>query len=370
MYKIFCSVMMLALSAGAATAADLGARGSTKDGGTYDALAPVVTPTDYGSSWGGFYIMGGVGRSSTAHDVQGRTDDSTAKFLSDTTYLNKPVYVQTTGTVTTGTVTTTCTATAPCYVTGKPAAAETYTTLPAGSVASTLPTGATLPAGSTSTAARGDGVIRGDLGDKVLANAGSAVGYTIDTSSLFSYDGTATGMAGTLGLGYDAQLGKMVLGVMADYQFRTAKTTIANVDVKQSDAVFLGARLGFLPAHQMMVYALGGYTWLNHSGLANNIQTAYPSLGADGVTTTYGDGSYGGPTLGLGAEMPVTKGIYLGVEGRHTWLGKETVATSKFNYGDVYYHQSTTTVTDEPSDWYVGVNLKLKLNHDSVGSLK
>ena len=142
-----------------------------------------------------------------------------------------------------------------------------------------------------------------------------------------------------------------------------------SVKVFKSDKYYLVESDG-IPAHQMMVYALGGYTWLNHSGLANNIQTAYPSLGADGVTTTYGDGSYGGPTLGLGAEMPVTKGIYLGVEGRHTWLGKETVATSKFNYGDVYYHQSTTTVTDEPSDWYVGVNLKLKLNHDSVGSLK
>jgi opacity protein-like surface antigen len=169
-----------------------------------------------------------------------------------------------------------------------------------------------------------------------------------------------------LGVGYDKQIGSMLLGVMADYQFRTNKTTIGGVSVKESDAIFLGARAGFLPTHNMLVYVLGGYTWLNHSGVVNSLQSADTNYGDAGYTAKYGDGSFGGFTLGGGAEIPVARNWFLGVEGRHTWYGKEDLVSSTYTYtSPTAYHQDKYHVTDEPTEWYVGATLKLKMGGDS-----
>jgi opacity protein-like surface antigen len=177
-----------------------------------------------------------------------------------------------------------------------------------------------------------------------------------------SLDGTAKGFAGSLGIGADQQMGRMVVGVLADYQFRNAKTTIGGVDVAQSDAIFLGGRLGYLPSNQMLVYVLGGYTWLNHDGLASKLQNANPFAGENGYTSTYGDGSFGGFTLGLGGEYAITKSLFVGLDARHTWYGKETLATVDFADADAAAHYS---MTDEPAEWYVGATLKWKVGADT-----
>ncbi len=347
-YKTLAAAV--ALSATPAMAADLGGNGGYKD--TIETVAPGVS-----ASWSGFYIMGGLGRSSTSHDVKGQEDYSTGKVLSDTNYLTHDVYsyVVTNADGKTETVySKSCPTGATCTVTpaGTPVDDATKTALTDLDVVQTVHKGAVIPHD-------------GELGDAVWKNGGSTVGYTLDTTSLFTRDGTASGFVGSLGLGYDKQFGSMLIGVMGDYQFRTNKTTIGGVNVKESDAIFLGARLGFLPTHNMLVYVLGGYTWLNHSGLVNSLQTADPFYGAPGYEAKYSDGSFGGFTLGGGAEIPVARNVYLGVEGRHTWYGKEDILSSTYTYADGAYHHDSFHVTDEPTEWYVGATLKLKMNGDS-----
>lgn len=321
MKRTFALALATALSASTAMAADLGGQG----GYSVETVAPGGS-----ASWSGFYIMGGVGRSSTAHDVKGQDDGSTAKALSD-------VFIHEDGK-------------------GK----VTYNSTPCaeGEICQQMfKKGDTLPVG--------------EGGIPFIASHPDLVGYTVDATNLFSTDGTASGFVGSLGLGYDKQFGSMLVGVMGDYQFRSNKVTIGGIDVKESDAIFLGARLGYLPTHNMLVYVLGGYTWMNHSGVAGALQNADPLYGTKGYSATYGDGSFGGFTLGGGAETPIAKNLYLGIEGRHTWYGKENVLASTYTYENFGgYHQDTRHITDEPTEWYVGATLKLKVGADGLASFK
>lgn len=310
-------IAALALFANPAVAADLG--GSKDGGASYDLGA---TP-GAAVNWSGFYIQGGLGRSATNHDVQGSGETSSAKFTSD-------VYGHTDANGVTTYNTTPCATNEACSI--------------------------AIPKGTP--------VIPGADGDAVLKSFPDATGYTVDASELFSFDGTAKSFVGSLGIGADQQMGRMVVGVLADYQFRNAKTTIGGVDVAQSDAIFLGGRLGYLPSNQMLVYVLGGYTWLNHDGLASKLQNANPFAGEKGYTSTYGDGSFGGFTLGLGGEYAITKSLFVGLDARHTWYGKETLATVDF--ADAANHTAAHySVTDEPAEWYVGATLKWKVGADT-----
>jgi opacity protein-like surface antigen len=368
---------LVALTPTCGHAADLGAAGGGyKDGSSLPGM-PGVT-------WSGFYVEGGLGHSSTDHDVKGRTDDSTAKFLKDdVTYLTKDVYsyVSTKGhkqgdsctSATDGTHCVTVDGTSAwdnniadtiSYTTDKSNAGTAYTILPAGSV---LPTGATITgtdsSGATVTAGTKDKFPNGDnakFGDALLANGGSNVGYTLDTSSLLSSDGTGKGIVGYVGLGYDRQFGNFIAGIKGDYQFRNSKTSVLGADIEQSDAFFLGTRVGALIADRFMLYGLVGYTWLNHANFADNLRASDHSR--QGTEATYGDGSFGGFTFGGGVETRIMPNLYLGLEARFTQYGKETIYTS--NYVNGTEHSSThTSVTDEPSERFIGVNLKYKFGN-------
>lgn len=398
---------------GAATcghAADLGAshNGGYKDDGS------TIMP---GASWSGVYIEGGLGHAATEHDVKGHTDETSAKFLKEADYLTKDVYAVKVpaGTVhheavivhhdavtvhhEAVTVHHDATETTPAYdevVTPAhdevvtPASDEVvapahdevvtparteYTTdkttsgatlwKPAGSVVTAedkTTIGATLVDTTVASTTKADGSLyalpTGKTGDDLLANGGDAVGYTLDTSSMFSSDGTGKGVTGYVGLGYDRQFSSFLIGVKGDYQFRSAKTTIDGIDVEQSDAFFLGSRLGVIASDRFMVYGLVGYTWLNHANFADNLRAADHSH--SGTEAVYGDGSFGGVTFGGGVETRITPNLYVGLEARFTQYGKETIYTS--NYADADNHsKSSTVVTDEPSERYIGVNLKYKL---------
>lgn len=382
---------LAAVIASPAFAADLGGHSS---GGAFDTPVAGASLTN----WSGVYISGSLGRNSTSHDMQGHQNDSSAKFLSDTDYLTRDVYT------TTHADSSTCMqGTNTICVPNKNGTVTEFTTDKHTESAYTLmPTGSPIPASLRDNAVNGvalynaavnsgyivpvqkntddkfPGLPTGNMGDALLKNGGSAVDYTVDSTELFSFDGAAKGFTGSLGLGYDVMVGRSLLvGIAGDYQFRNAKTTIGDVEFTQSDAIFLGGRLGALPTGNMLVYVLGGYTWLNHDGVAGKLGEHDGTAGhwqkkiGDGplrgelpageYSATYGDGSFGGFTLGAGAETPIAKGLFLGIEGRHTWYGKETLVNWT-QTDDTNHTISTGTVTDEPTEWYVGATLKLKLN--------
>lgn len=126
--------------------------------------------------------------------------------------------------------------------------------------------------------------------------------YTMQSTEIgpFAFDANAVSYG--VGVGYDLQIRKVVLGVMADHDWTKADSVINDF----SRSWFVGARAGWLPVDNALIYGLVGYSSL------------------DG-TIPAGFETYKGLTLGGGMEVMPGKNWSVKVEYRHVDLGSDPV---------------------------------------------
>jgi outer membrane immunogenic protein len=132
-------------------------------------------------------------------------------------------------------------------------------------------------------------------------------------------------------LGYDHQMGHLVLGVDGEVDGSTAKTTNSPVDsaalgygsVKTGRDFYVGGRVGYTVAPTTMLYAKAGYT------------NARLDLTANNGTDSYGDHyNLDGYRLGVGVEQALGNKAYAKLEYRYS------------NYGDARLEYPNGANTD------------------------
>lgn len=149
-----------------------------------------------------------------------------------------------------------------------------------------------------------------------IVNAGHDISLEGPGGTLLELDGlAASGIIGGGRVGFDLARGRFLVGAFADYNFSDA-TTELNVlgtnllSVEKDDEWTIGLRAGMIVAPRTLLYGLVGYTETTY---------AFKALGG-GV-----DVDYSGVTAGAGIEFALANGVFLGIEGQHTWYGDETV---------------------------------------------
>jgi outer membrane immunogenic protein len=132
---------------------------------------------------------------------------------------------------------------------------------------------------------------------------------TDDSESAISYGGE---------VGYDLQLGQLVVGAYAGLEgsnLRTCEEVFGNDEgcIGQGRNLYVGARAGFSPLPRVLLYAKGGYS-------NGSVDVDY-----DGGGSGFGDfeisESFDGYHLGVGGEVAVAAGLYGRIEYVHTDYG-------------------------------------------------
>lgn len=174
------------------------------------------------------------------------------------------------------------------------------------------------------------------------ARAGVLLGYDrlqpgSGPSSNISSANNADGLLYGGDIGYDANLGSVVIGAEGEITGSTAKVTNATTSgaigygrVKQGRDLYVGGRIGFLASPDTMIYAKAGYTNARLDLTANN-----------GTTTTGNHYNLDGYRLGAGVEHHLTAATYAKIEYRYS------------NYGNArltYANGATTNNFDVDSD--------------------
>lgn len=165
----------------------------------------------------------------------------------------------------------------------------------------------------TFTGPRVEGIIGYDI-----ATAGSSVDDDINQDNDQSIDGLMYGVA----VGYDVDLGGVVVGAEAELTDSTAKTEFVNGDfegfgfgnVRAGRDLYLGARAGIKAAPDMLLYAKGGYTDAKFDILTN-----------DGTTETNQDIDTDGFRVGAGAEYAMSPNSFIKLEYRYSNYSKAEV---------------------------------------------
>jgi outer membrane immunogenic protein len=171
-----------------------------------------------------------------------------------------------------------------------------------------------------------------------------------------SLDGlNSSGITGGAQIGFDYQMGRVVVGVFGSYDLSSMDTTasLGPIDltlIEKGDEWTVGARAGYLLHPRVLAYVLAGYTqadWTFGDGL----------LGKKEVT-------FEGVTVGGGLEYALTQNVFIGLEGTHTFYGKETIL-------DDYDAEDNEggRLNDEIGETKVLGTLKIKLNSDIGSSL-
>lgn len=154
------------------------------------------------------------------------------------------------------------------------------------------------------------------------------VGYDINKAGSSIDDGIsdrnqrAKGLLYGVGVGYDVDVGPVVVGAEAELSDSTAKSRFSNGEfagfglgnVKANRDLYLGARVGAKVSPNAMIYAKGGYTNAKFD-VRNN----------DGTTTYNQDIDADGWRAGVGAEYAVNKNTYAKLEYRYSNYTKAEV---------------------------------------------
>jgi outer membrane immunogenic protein len=144
-----------------------------------------------------------------------------------------------------------------------------------------------------------------------ITKAGSSIDDDVNADNDESIDGFLYGV----GVGYDVDLGSVVLGAEAEISDSTAKTEFTNGDfegfgignVKANRDLYLGARAGFKATPSTLVYVKGGYT-----------NAKFDVNSFDG-TTEYGqDIDADGWRIGAGVEQAVGTNTFAKLEYRYS----------------------------------------------------
>lgn len=136
-------------------------------------------------------------------------------------------------------------------------------------------------------------------------------GSTTDIDNNEDVDQTIDDIAYGAGIGFDADLGSVVVGAEAQYirseagtEFDTTGFTdfgVANVDVGRD--LYFGARVGVPMGEQTLIYGKGGYT-----------NTRLNVVSTDNTTDTGANVDLDGWRVGAGVEQAISPGLFAKVE--------------------------------------------------------
>ncbi|MHA6317096.1 outer membrane protein [Altererythrobacter sp. CAU 1778] len=147
-------------------------------------------------------------------------------------------------------------------------------------------------------------------------------GSTIDDDSDADNDQSIEGLLYGVGVGYDVDMGSVVIGAEAELSDSTAKTEfndgdfegigIGNVNVNRD--LYLGARVGAKVGPNALAYVKGGYT-----------NAKFDVRSRDGSTEFTQDIDADGWRLGAGAEYAVSENAFVKLEYRYSNYQKAEV---------------------------------------------
>lgn len=182
---------------------------------------------------------------------------------------------------------------------------------------------------------------------------------------------SSSGLVGDGRIGFDLQRGRFLFGVFGSYGFSNMETETSNVNfatlgslafdsIEKDHEWSVGARAGVLVNPRTLAYILAAYTQADYTFGGTD------SSGATPVGFTH-DVTFSGVTVGGGVEFALTQNVFLGVEGTHTFFGKETIADLKTGVDGADAGQR---FIDEIGETKVMGTLKVKLNGGLGGALE
>jgi opacity protein-like surface antigen len=197
----------------------------------------------------------------------------------------------------------------------------------------------------------------------IAADDSIAVGP--DSKEIRSIDGVNShGLVGDGRIGFDIARGRFLFGVYGAYGFSNMDTEINDMigisnrdrsldltSIEKGDEWSIGARAGLLVDPRTLAYILAAYTQTDYT-FSGNVTDA------DGTRGFSRDTTFDGVTVGGGVEFAVTSNLFLGIEGTHTFYGKETVLDT----GGTEVGGFGQRIEDEIGETKVMGTLKLKLN--------
>lgn len=150
-----------------------------------------------------------------------------------------------------------------------------------------------------------------------IAKAGSSV-----DDPLGDYDESIDGLLYGGGIGYDVNLGGLVVGVEGELTDSTGKTKFTDGgfegfglgQVKAGRDWYAGARVGYVVSPNALIYAKGGYT-----------NARFNVVGSDGTTTLRESFDTDGWRVGAGAEVALNNNVYTKLEYRYSNYGRAEV---------------------------------------------
>lgn len=180
-----------------------------------------------------------------------------------------------------------------------------------------------------------------------------------------SIDGVnSSGLVGDGRIGFDIQRGRFVFGVFGSYGFNDMEASASNIlgisntdrsleltGIEKRDEWSVGARAGILANPRTLAYILAAYTQTDYE-FSGNVADA------DGTRGFSREATFDGVTVGGGVEFALTGNIFLGIEGTHTFYGKETVLDT----GGTEVGGFGQKIEDELGETKVLGTLKIKLN--------
>lgn len=168
----------------------------------------------------------------------------------------------------------------------------------------------------------GEATFTGPRVEAILGYEMTKAGSSVDDDINADNDQSIEGLLYGAGVGYDVDLGGVVLGAEAEITDSTAKTKFEDGDfegfgfgsVKTNRDLYLGARVGAKVTPNTLLYAKGGYTNAKLDVLAN-----------DGTTEYSQDFDLDGWRVGAGVEHAFSKNMFAKLEYRYSNYQKAEV---------------------------------------------
>lgn len=170
-----------------------------------------------------------------------------------------------------------------------------------------------------------------------------------------SLDGLNTsGLVGDGRIGFDVARGRFLFGVFGSYGFSNMEADggledLGSFTLEKGDEWSVGARAGILVNPRTLAYIMAAYTQTDY-------ELTLHGSGED-ATSKARETTFDGVTVGGGVEFALTGNVFLGVEGTHTFYGKETI----FSESDAESNIGAR-LDDELGETKVMGTLKIKLN--------